>query len=153
MDSGPNPDASPPADRGPRRDGGAPLPTGTPASNEVRINETVGHQTMDGVGADSYAYPYANDLGWSWDAVRFVFDELDLAYVRLASWFVWWETTNDNSDPMSIDWSGLQSQYQIIDSHEVPFIQYLADRNIEVSLAVFNVGDWMAGRSPRPIFN
>ena len=108
-------------------------------------------QRMEGVGACSYAFPFADDQEWRWEDVRFVFDELDLRYIRLASWFGWWETENDNDDPNAIDWDGFQTDLQIIDWHDEPYAEYLNDRGIEVALGVWDVGDWLAGGSPRSI--
>lgn len=156
-DSGSAEDAS--ADAGTARDAGVAtdsgpvteLPTGTPAADEARINETVRHQTMDGVGVNSSSFPIANDLGWSWENVRFVFDELRIRYVRLVSWFEWWETRNDNADPNVIDWSGFQTVNRTVSGHDVPFLQYLAARGIPAELGVWNVGDWLASGNPRRI--
>ena len=83
-----------------------PTATVTPSVTVVRVDPTQGYQTMDGIGACTYTFPYANDLGWDWEAVKFVFDELDLAYLRLAPWLGWWETANDNEDPYTINWEG-----------------------------------------------
>jgi len=127
------------------------LPTGEPGPDEVVINETARFQTLDGVGANSYAFPYAGDQDWDWDAVRFVYDEIDFRYVRLASWLSWWESANDNADPYSINWDGFQTDLAIIDWHDVPYAQYLDGLGIEVMLGVWNVADWLAGGDPRTI--
>ncbi len=144
------PDAGPTPDAGPVSDAGA-VPIGQPAADELRVNETVALQTLDGVGANVYAYPWASDLGWDWARVRWVFDELPIAYVRLASWFVWWETENDDDDPRSIRREGFGTVHDIIDQHDVPFARWLHDRGVEVSLGIWDVGDWLAGGSPRRI--
>jgi len=131
--------------------GGPTLPTGTPAADEVRINETVPFQALDGVGAAAFAFPFASDLGWDWNSVSFVFDELDLHYIRLVSWFNLWEPVNDNADPTVVDWSALLSNDAITPWHDVPFAQFLAGRGIDVELGVWDVSDWLAGGSPRHI--
>lgn len=41
-------------------------------------------QTMDGIGANTYCFPYGNSSGWNWYAVTSVFDQLDLHYFRTA---------------------------------------------------------------------
>jgi hypothetical protein len=53
---------------------------------DITVNAENIFQKMDGIGANAYAFPYANDVNWSWNSVKFVFDELDLRYIRLASW-------------------------------------------------------------------
>jgi predicted dienelactone hydrolase len=41
--------------------------TPTPAVVSIAVNPTITYQTMDGIGANSYAFPYANDIGWDWE--------------------------------------------------------------------------------------
>lgn len=127
----------------------------------VRVNRDVAHQTMDGFGANCWTFPYANDLGWEWEKVKFVFDELDIRYLRLAPWLGWWETANDNDDPYTINWEGFGTVYDIINQHDVPFGQYVAARGIELAVGVWNFGgvsdqrptctDWLASGKPRRI--
>ena len=126
----------------------SPTPTPTPSVATITIDLQTEYQTIDGIGACSYAFPYANDLEWDWDAVKFVFDELDIAYVRLAPWLGWWETANDNDDPYSINWDGFGTVYDIINEHDVPFAQYLHERGIELGVGVWNFGgvsEWCEG--------
>jgi len=122
------------------------------ASGEILLDENIKYQTMDGIGADCYSYPYASWNGWSWNAVKFVFDELNIRYIRLASWFSYWEEQNDNDDPNVInwDWSRFDPSY-IIRNTDVPFAKFLYNRGIEVHLGVWNVADWLAGGTPRTI--
>ncbi len=142
----------------------APTVTPTPAVAQVTINPSVSYQVMDGFGANCWTFPYANDLGWNWEAVKFVFDELDIAYIRLAPWLGWWETANDNDDPFTINWDGFSTVYDIIGQHDVPFAQYLHQRGIELAVGVWDFGgvaqycedksqcpDWLAGGKPRTI--
>jgi hypothetical protein len=136
-------------------------PTPAPEVVQVHINPAITYQILDGFGADCYTFPYANDIDWNWNAVKFVFDELDLAYIRLAPWLGWWETVNDNDDPYSINWSGFGTVHDIINNHDVPFGQYLARRGIELSVGVWDFGgvgeycetcgDWLASGQPRTI--
>ncbi|MBN1581659.1 MAG: hypothetical protein JXA89_13220 [Anaerolineae bacterium] len=138
-----------------------PLPTPTPAMVTITIDPGIEYQVMDGIGANSYAFPYASDLGWDWEAVKTVFDELDIAYIRLAPWLGWWETANDNDDPYTIDWDGFGTVNDIINAHDVPFAQYLHERGIELGVGVWDFGgvsewcetceDWLAMGSPRQI--
>jgi O-glycosyl hydrolase len=135
--------------------------TPLPALIELSIDSSVTYQTMDGFGANSYAFPYANDMGWNWEAVKFIFDELDIAYIRLAPWLGWWETANDNDDPYVINWDGFGTVYDIINWHDVPYAQFLSQRGIELSVGVWDFGgvgewcdtceDWLASGSPRTI--
>lgn len=139
----------------------APVATPTPSPVTIQIDPAVTYQTLDGIGANSYAFPFASDVGWDWEAVKFVFDELDIAYVRLAPWLGWWETANDNDDPYTINWDGFGTVHDIINTHDVPFAQYLHERGIEVDLGVWNFGgvsawcetceDWLASGSPRTV--
>ena len=127
------------------------LPTGTPAPDEIRINETVRYQTLDGVGANTYPYAYASDIGWDWNQVRYVYDEVHLHYLRAAVWFEWWETTNDNADPQTINWNGFMTVNRIAEYHDLPFDQWLAARGIPSALGVWDHGDWLASGSPRRV--
>lgn len=115
--------------------------TGLPDPDEIRINDTVRFQKLDGIGANSYAFPFVNDNGWNFDAVKDVFDELDLHYIRLASWFEFWEPEQ-----------GVYDRSGIIRAHDLGFAQYLASKDIKVELGVWNVADWMlSSTSPRRI--
>jgi len=138
--------------------------TPTPAVASVHINPSVTYQVMDGFGADCWTFPYANDIEWNWEAVKYVFDELDIAYIRLAPWLGWWETANDNEDPFTLNWGGFGSVNDIINQHDVPFAQYLHQRGIELAVGVWDFGgvgqycedntqcpDWLAGGDPRAI--
>lgn len=135
--------------------------TPTAADVIIQITPSVTYQTMDGFGANCWTFPYANDIGWNWDAVKFVFDELDIRYVRLAPWLGWWETANDNDDPFTINWAGFGTVYDIINQHDVPFGRFLAARGIEMAVGVWNFGgvldqcatctDWLASGKPRRI--
>ena len=139
----------------------SPVPSPTPAVVTVSIDPAVTYQTLDGMGANSYAFPFANDIDWDWEAVKFVFDELDIAYIRLAPWLGWWETANDNDDPYTINWDGFGTVHDIINTHDVPFAQYLHARGIELSVGVWDFGgvsewcetceDWLASGRPRQI--
>lgn len=138
-----------------------PIPSPTPTLVTVFVDPAVTYQTLDGIGANSYAFPYANAIGWDWDAVKYVFDELDIAYIRLAPWLGWWETANDNDDPYTINWDGFGTVNDIINTHDVPFAQYLHARGIELSVGVWDFGgvsewcemceDWLASGRPRQI--
>ena len=137
-----------------------PEPSLTPGTVTVRIDPALSYQTMDGIGACTYTFPYANDVEWNWEAVKYVFDELDLAYLRLAPWLGWWETANDNADPHTIAWEGFGTVHDIINAHDVPFAQYVDERGIELALGVWDFGaadwcetceDWLAQGSPRVI--
>lgn len=138
--------------------------TPPPAVAHVQIDPSIAYQVMDGFGANCWVFPFASDLEWNWEAVQFVFDELDLAYIRLAPWLGWWETANDNTDPYTIDWAGFGTVNDIINRQDVPFAQYLHQRGIELSLGVWDFGgvadycadkaqcpDWLASGNPRSI--
>jgi hypothetical protein len=138
----------------------SPTPSPTPAIATIRVDPSIEHQTMDGIGAASYCFPYANDIGWQWDAVRYVFDELDIAYIRLAPWLGWWETANDNDDPYTINWEDFGTVHDIVNNHDVPYTQFLHERGIELAVGVWDFGaadwcdecvDWLANGKPRHI--
>lgn len=128
------------------------MPTGTPAASEVRINETKRYQTLDGVGTNAYAYPIVGDFNYNWNAVKGVFEELDMEYVRLASWFEFWEPNNDNDDPRSTN-MGAFDPSGIIKNHDVAFAKYLTGLDIDVELGVWQTGNWLASGSPRTVRN
>jgi len=127
-----------------------PIPTGTPDDDEIRINETVRFQTVDGVGADAYNFPYAEDQGWVWSSVEFVHSELDIQYVRTAPWFVFWEPSNDDADPDTVNWDAFGTD-DIPLWHDLPYATYLRDQGIEVLPGIWDVEDWLASGSPRTI--
>lgn len=140
-----------------------PVPTATalPPVVQLSIDPEVTYQTLDGFGANSYAFPYASDVGWDWEAVKFVFDEIDIAYIRLAPWMGWWETFNDNEDPYTINWKGFGTVNDIINYHDVLFAQYLHSQGIELSVGVWDFAgvsawcdtceDWLASGDPRTV--
>jgi hypothetical protein len=123
------------------------LPTGTPAEHEVRINETKRYQVLDGVGTNAYAFPIVNDFDFDWSKVSDAFEEVNIAYVRLASWFQFWEPTNDDGDVATTNWDAFDPS-GIIAHHDVAFSKWLADRGIEVELGVWTAGEWLANGSP-----
>jgi hypothetical protein len=136
------------------------LPTLTPTVAAINVDPDITYQTMDGIGAASYCFPYANDVGWEWDAVKHVFDELNISYIRLAPWLAWWETANDNDDPYTINWDGFGTVHDIINYHDVPYARFLHERGTELSLGVWDFGaaawcdecvDWLANGKPRHI--
>ena len=98
----------------------------------VTISPSTQYQTMDGIGACSCAFPYGNDGGWNWNSVKFVFDELDLHYIRLVPWMYWWEKYNDNADPNVIYWPGFGVPNNFAAWYEVPFAKYLTSKGIQV---------------------
>ncbi len=110
----------------------------------VTFDESTAYQTMDGVGANSYAYPYTNDLDWDWNNVKFVFNQLDIRYIRLASWFGLWEVTNDNDNPdvLDLDSPGFDPQ-GVIHNDDLGFAKFLAEKNIEVDLGIWGGPEWL----------
>jgi O-glycosyl hydrolase len=139
----------------------APTITPTPPVASISIDPAVTYQTLDGFGANTWTFPYASDLEWDWEAVKFVFDELDLAYLRLAPWLGWWETANDNADPFTLNMAGFGTVYDIINTHDLPFAQYVSQKGIELSVGVWDFAaqnewcetctDWLARGDPRSI--
>lgn len=109
---------------------------------EIQINTTERRQPMDGVGADCWTFPFANDVGWNWDQVKFVFDELNIKYIRIAPWFNFWEEYNDNSDPDSTDWTAFDKS-GITTTHDLGLARYAISRGIEVDLGIWGVSDWL----------
>ncbi|MGK7396492.1 MAG: hypothetical protein ACNS62_18075 [Candidatus Cyclobacteriaceae bacterium M3_2C_046] len=109
----------------------------------ININPDQLLQTMDGIGANSYAFPIANGVGWNWDQVKYVFDELDVQYIRLASWFSHWEPENDNQDPDQINPDAFDPNYTI-KNHDLAYARFLTDRGIDVELGIWGAADWLA---------
>lgn len=114
----------------------------------ILVDPSETFQTMDGIGANLWAFsiPGAND--WDFEATQFVFDELDLHYIRLVPWLYFWETENDNADPLAINWSGFQTELQMTTWHDVPSAQWLAERGYEVTFVVDHVAEWMEQDEP-----
>jgi len=111
---------------------------------KIHIHPDKSYQTMDGIGACSYAFPYANVAGWNWNQTKFVFDSLDIQYIRLASWFDW-EMTNDNNDPKKMaKLDAFKTPESATSNHDVPFAKFLTERDIEVSLGIWAPADWIA---------
>jgi O-glycosyl hydrolase len=128
----------------------AEVPTGTPAEDEVRVNETKRYQTLDGVGTNAYAFPIVNDFDYDWSKVNGAFDEVNIEYVRLASWFQFWEPENDDDDATTTNWDAFDPS-GIIANHDLAFAKWLTDRGIEVELGVWSVGEWLANGDPNHI--
>lgn len=129
---------------------GPPRPTGSPAPGELRVNPYLRHQTLDGIGANSFVHPISGDMDWDWDAVRFVFDEIPLAYLRVAPWFIWWEPENDDSDPSRVNWEGFQTVHPIPDRYVIPFAEHVSGYGLHIEPGVFDVPEWMSSSAERP---
>ena len=114
----------------------------------VTISPSTQYQTMDGIGACSCAFPYGNDGGWNWNSVKFVFDELDLHYIRLVPWMYWWEKYNDNADPNVIYWPGFGVPNNFAAWYEVPFAKYLTSKGIQVHSGVWGLAEWIEYGNP-----
>ncbi len=128
-----------------------PIPTGTPAEDEVLFNETVRLQTVDGVGANVYNFPFAGDQEWDWASVAFTHVELDVAYVRTAPWFGFWEPENDDADPRQVTWDAFGTADAIPAWHDLPYATYLTEQGIEVMPGIWGVADWMIEGDPPQI--
>lgn len=115
-----------------------------PAAVELIADESNLKQSMDGIGANTYAFPFAGSSGWKWESVKYIFDEIDIPYIRLASWFSSWETENDNSNPDDLD---LQSEVfdpdLIIRNHDMKFAKFMQERDIELMLGIWGAADWL----------
>ncbi len=114
-----------------------------PDRYQVVVDPARTYQTMDGIGANSWALAFGGSGDWNWNAVRPVFEELDLHYIRMCPWLGWWETTNDNADPWSTDWSAFGKPNNFARWWEVPFGQYLTGRGIDMDLWVGGFADWV----------
>ncbi len=115
------------------------------------IDEGQPLQTLDGIGANAYPFPIQSVEGWDWDAVAPTLEELGLDYVRVVSWFQFWESVNDDDDPWHIEWSGFNSEVASLEWWDVPFTTWLTDRGIEPMVGIWNVADWLASGDPRRI--
>jgi O-glycosyl hydrolase len=129
----------------------ASVSTAAVPADVIEFDPSVAHQTIEGMGANTFTYPIANDLGWQWDDVKFVFDELDIHYLRVVSWLANWESQNDNGDPNTIDWSGFDTPVSSVSQEDLPFAQYVTARGISYELGVWNAADWLANGNPRRI--
>jgi hypothetical protein len=116
---------------------------GLVAANELRFDPTNEFQRMDGIGANTYMFPYGNAIGWQWNAVTSVFDELQLHYFRTAPWLSWWETVNDNTNAYSINWNGFQTVNRFADWYDAPYGRWLTARGYEVGLGVWGFENWL----------
>ncbi len=117
----------------------------------IEFDPSVAYQSLEGVGANSFTFPISGDEDWEWDNVKFVFDELDLHYIRGVSWLANWESENDNDDPDTIDWSGFDTLDPTVSTEDVPFAQYLTARGISYELGVWDTAEWLANGDPRRI--
>ncbi len=131
-----------PSDGGVVPDAPEELPTGTPEATEVRINETKRLQTLDGVGVNANSYPFTNQIGFNWEAVKDAFDEIDVEYVRLVSWFSNWEPTNDDGDPSTTNLDAFDPN-GAIEKDDIGFAKFLTERGIDVELGVWMTSDWL----------
>lgn len=99
-------------------------------------------QQMDGVGANCWTFVANNEVGWNWEKTKFIFDELDIHYIRMAGWYVFWEESNDNNDPYSIDMDEFD-QSHTIERQDLALAKYAASKGIEIDLGIWSVPDWM----------
>lgn len=126
--------------------------TNLPKAKIIEINENTTYQVMDGIGANCYAFPYANSVGWNWNDVKYIFDEIDVQYIRLASWFGHWESENDNNDPNVLDLnSDGFDPLNIIKNHDLGFAKFLQSRDIEIMLGIWGPAEWLANGDPKMI--
>jgi len=117
----------------------------------VLIDESSPLQTLDGIGANAYPYPLQGAKGWDWAAVSPELEELGLDYVRMVSWFKFWESENDDDDPWNINWAGFETETPSMQWWDMPLAQWLDARGIEPLLGLWDTADWLASGDPRRI--
>jgi hypothetical protein len=120
------------------------------SSSQIDISRDIKFQKMDGIGANCYSFPFASDLGWKWDKVKFVFDELDLSYIRTAPWFDLWEPENDDANPYHFNWQKYDPK-KVIQGHDFAMMKFLKERGIELTLGIWTAGPWLAKGTPPSI--
>jgi O-glycosyl hydrolase len=120
------------------------------AEESISVDPDHTYQTMDGIGANMFPFPIANGVGWNWEKVKFVFDELDISYIRMAPWFVFWEMNNDNDDPNTINWDGFDGE-KIVKNHDLKMAEFLKSKNIDYELGIWKVKEWLADGTPKTI--
>ena len=127
-----------------------PEPTPDPPPT-VRLDPSLPLQTLDGVGANAYPFPIQSADSWVWESVAPTLEELGLDYVRIVSWFKFWESENDDDDPWHIEWSGFETETPSMQWWDLPFAEWLDARDIEPTLGIWDTADWLAGGEPRRI--
>ncbi len=91
---------------------------------KVNIAQNGPLQMMDEVGANCRTFVVNNNLRRDWNKTKYVFDELDLHHIRMAGWFVYWETKNGNEDPFSINFEAFD-EAGFIRRRDLALAQYL----------------------------
>ncbi|MEM9072181.1 MAG: hypothetical protein AAGE52_26985 [Myxococcota bacterium] len=99
-------------------------------------------QRIDGFGVNSWTFPRGDDLGWCWRCVEDIHDDLRIDYARIAPWFEWWETINDDDDPATR--GEFATDRDFFHERDLPYAEYLADRNVELTFGVWGFGEWLS---------
>ncbi len=111
--------------------------TGPGVTVAIRLDQTA--QRIQGMGGN---YPDSR-MGWiPQDAVgQLLLDTLKPTQVRIGLPMMKWEPTNDNADPMTINWSGLRDQGTV---HELfQLLQDFHARQIPIVASIWDLPDWM----------
>lgn len=104
---------------------------------QVYVDLTQEHQTMDGTGGNIYSFV----INWSSSVLDKIINDINVSHLRMRCNVQEWEPYNDNSDPGKINWSAF---YDSGNPHkDFLFLEKLIPTDIEVVLGIFDVPDWM----------
>lgn len=121
-------------------------------ASTITIYPEESYQEMDGFGANVYTFPIGNDLGWEWDKVKYVFDEVEIHYVRFIPWFLFWEPEKIEVSYDKTDWTQLDSSYEFAKSRDLKMAQILQERGIKIDLGLgWDFPSWLANGEPKTI--
>jgi len=110
------------------------------AQKTISLDLSKEHQTMDGTGGNMYGW-ITDTNKWSPSVLEKIISELTVTHVRFRSSIKLIEVANDNSDPYTINWSGIKEKGLSI--YDFKMLQKLSAAGIECILGIWEVPDWM----------
>lgn len=109
------------------------------AQLDVNVDLNVEHQTMDGTASNTYGFILTS--GWSPNVLNLILNDINLSHMRIRSNIHFWEPSNDNSDPNSINWGAFDDSGYV--HNDLLLMQKLSDNGIECILGIWDVPEWM----------
>jgi hypothetical protein len=107
----------------------------------VTIDTSQTYQTIEAIGGNfARGRKTGSDVVFDIPA-EYCLRNLDVQHARVGIPLKGWEKSNDNDDPFHFEWTGFNTDEEIINIFKR--IKALQDRNIPVQVAIWDVADWM----------
>lgn len=110
------------------------------SAQTINVDLSEEHQTMDGIGGNAYGW-ITDTNKWCPTVLDKIINELNVTHIRFRSSIKLIEVNNDNSDPWTINWSGIKEKGLSI--YDFKMLKKLSDAGIECILGIWEVPDWM----------